>query len=300
MPNVLLPASAAAFSPRKPPIVVLDTKIPWLMATLKRSSRPRLCLSSVPRQKNLLMEILSPENAVWMLCSVILPNTTGMGPQKDDSVQAEGTLSVPPIHVKAYVVYVDLVWQNEVAFKLTPETIDALVERQSAQTAAYILAWRGSQAQLDVRQNKFVQAINKFTYRTNAMNLEGLEMDGTGELLHEPSEAAKEQLLRLYMASMPSPSMVPMLSSALPLPDVATPMASNPLYSSDFVKSWSNQSAILASSTSSFSNPTLGDTLDVGPTRYFSMDFASSPMFIPVRYPGSASCMSSHLPVNHQ
>jgi hypothetical protein len=299
MPKLLLPSSAAAFAPREPPIVVLDTKISWLMATLKRLSQPRLCLRSPLRQKNRLMEIMSPESAVWTLCSVLSSNATGMGPQNDESPQAEGPLNVPPIQIMAYVVYVDLVLQNEVAFKLTPETIDALVKRQSAHTAAYTLAGRGSQAQLDVLQKQFVEAANKFTYRTNAMYLEGLKMDGTRELPHDSREAAKAEILRLYVPSMPSPCMAPMTHSVFSLPGVATPWTPKPVYSSGFVNSWSTESTIPTSSASNHYNPTPRVTLDVGPTRYFSMDFASSQVPISIPDPQSTTYLPSHFQIYH-
>ncbi|KAI2741979.1 hypothetical protein DTO013F2_8642 [Penicillium roqueforti] len=169
MSQRLLPSSAAAFAPRTTPIVMLGAKVPWLMATLRQLSRPRVCPSSIKNQERRLVEIMSPENAVWTLCSVISTDALALRQQKDESPLTEGRLNIPLIHVKAYVVYVDMVWQNEVAFKLTPETIDALVDLamklQSADTASELSE---RQAQLDNLQKEFLRAANTFIYRTNA------------------------------------------------------------------------------------------------------------------------------------
>ncbi|KAJ9480669.1 hypothetical protein VN97_g12872 [Penicillium thymicola] len=293
MPKMLIPSSAAAFAPRTPPIVVLSAQTPWLITILKQLSRPRLCLNSIAKQAGRLVEILSPDNAVWTLCSVMSANVTVPGLQC--------RLNVPIIYIKAYVVYVDMVWRNEVAFKLTPETIDALVDLhkklQSADSAAYTLGWRGKQAQLDKLQEEFVQAANTFMYRTNATALVGLKKDGTGELPYDSSKVAKAAIVHLCVPSMPSPRMAELLSPVLPLPGVAKPWMPEPVYSSEFVKSWSTQSTIPTSSTSNHYYPTLGDTLDIGPTRYFSIDFASSQLPIPIPYPESATYLPSHLPM---
>lgn len=298
MSQRLLPSSAAAFAPRTTPIVVLGAKVPWLMATLRQLSRPRVCPSSFTKQERRLMEIMSPENAVWTLCSVISTDAPGLRQQKDESPLAEGRLNIPLIHVKAYVVYVEMVWQNEVAFKLTPETIDALVDlHMKLQSADTALDLGERQAQLDNLQKEFLRAANTFMYRTNAIDLVGLNMDGTGELPFDRSEVAKAEILRLYEPSMPSPRMAQMLSPVLPSPGVATPWTPEPVYPSGFANSWSTQSAIPTSGTSNHYNPTLGDAMHVDPTRYFSMDFARSQVPIPTPYPESTTYLPSQLPM---
>lgn len=298
MSQRLLPSSAAAFAPRTTPIVVLGAKVPWLMATLRQLSRPRVCPSSITKQERRLMEIMSPENAVWTLCSVISADASKLRLQKDGSPLVEGPLNIPLIHVKAYVVYVDMTWQNEVAFKLTPETIDALVDlHMKLQPADTALDLGERQAQLDNLQKEFLRAANTFMYRTNAIDLTRLNMDGTGELPFDRSEVAKAEILRLYEPSMPSPRMAQMLNPVLPSLGVATPWTPDPVYPFGFANPWSTQSAIPTSGTSNHYNPTLGDTLHVGPTRYFSMDFARSQVPIPTPYPESATYLPSQLPM---
>ena len=48
--------------------------------------------------------------------------------RKDSNPLIEALFNYQILYIEAYVVHVDMVSQNEVAFKLTPETIEALVE----------------------------------------------------------------------------------------------------------------------------------------------------------------------------
>lgn len=129
MPTMLLPASAAAFAPRSAPNVVLNTKVePWLTATLKRINRIKRPLNSVPQHTRCLTETLSSSNAIWTLCSIMLPKAPNAELRKDSNPLVEALFNFQLLHMEAYVVHVDMVSRNEVAFKLTPETIESLVE----------------------------------------------------------------------------------------------------------------------------------------------------------------------------
>lgn len=107
------------------------------------------------------------------------------------------------------MVHVDMVSQNEVAFKLTPDTIESLVkhhkEVHSVDTAASTWNWSEKDVQLKKLQEDFVQAANKFVYRTGATALEGLEDDGAGELLSGRSDEAKAAIMGLFLPLLPPP-----------------------------------------------------------------------------------------------
>lgn len=280
MPRILLPSSAAAFAPRPSPIVVLSAMVPWMMATLERVSRHGCRLDSVLKQSRRLVEILSPNNAIWTLCSVMSANTPGWELQKDGIPLGEGMPNVRRMYIKAYVVYVDMDWRKEVAFKLTPETIDALAELhkelQSVDDVAYALSWRGKQARLDNLQEEFVKAANTFVYRTNAEALVGLRKDGTGELPYDSSEVAKAAILHLCMPSMPSPHISrPMLPRAGGI----KPWTPESAYSSTIINSWNTQSNVLTPRTSSHYNPTLENTLNAA-TPAFSLHRTRNGLYI--------------------
>lgn len=213
MPTVLLPASAAAFAPRASCNVVLNSKVePWLTATLKRINRIKRPLNSVPQHTRCLTETLSSPNAIWTLCSVMLPKAPETELRKDDNPLVEALFNFQLVHIEAYVVHVDMVSQNEVAFKLTTDTIESLVEYHkdiySIDTAAKTWDWSEKEVQLKKLQEEFVQAANKFVYRTNALALEGLEEDGAGELLCGRSEEVKNAILGLFVPLLPPPPRV--------------------------------------------------------------------------------------------
>ena len=210
MPVQLLPASAAAFATRSAPNIVLKTKVdPWLTATLKRINRIKRPLNSVPQHFRCLTETLSAPTAIWTLCSLMLPKAPDAELIKDDNPLIEAVFNYKMVTIEAYIVHVDMVSQNEVAFKLTPETIEALVEYHkevhSKDTSASTWNWSEKEVQLKKLQEDFVQAANKYVYRTSAMALEGLEEDGAGELLCGRSEEVKTAIMGLFLPLLPPP-----------------------------------------------------------------------------------------------
>ncbi|KAI9864474.1 MAG: hypothetical protein M1824_005178 [Vezdaea acicularis] len=213
MPINLLPASAAAFAPRASPTIVLGTKVePWLTASLKRINRVKRPLNSVPQHMRCLTETLSGPNAIWTLCSIMLPKAPDSELRKDTNPLIEALFNYQLIHMEAYVVHVDLVLQNEVAFKLTSEAIESLVEYHkevySVDIASNTWDWSEKDTQVKKLHEEFVQSVNRFVYRTGALALEGLEDDGAGELLCGRAEEVKSQLMGLFLPLLPPPPRV--------------------------------------------------------------------------------------------
>ena len=210
MPTLLLPASAAAFAPRSTCNVVLNTKVePWLTATLKRINRIKRPLNSVPQHTRCLTETLSSTEAIWSLCSIMLPKAPKTELRTDSNPLIEALFNYKLIHIEAYCVHVDMVSQNEVAFKLTKDTIESLVDHHkevfSVDTSANTWEWSEKEQQLKKLQDEFVQAANKFVYRTEARALEGLEEEGAGELLSGRSDDVRNAVLNLYVPLLPPP-----------------------------------------------------------------------------------------------
>lgn len=261
MPTVLLPSSAAAFAPRSSPNVVLNTKVaPWLTATLKRVNRVKRPLNNVTQHTRCLTETLSSPNAIWTLCSLSLPKAPEADLKRDENPLMEALFNYQMIHIEAYVVHVDMVSQNEVAFKLTPETIEALVDFHkdvySVDAAANLWDWSGKENQLKKLQEEFVQAANKFVYRTYAQALEGLEEDGAGELLCGRSEDAKVAVMSLFAPLRPPPPRVVDIVRPTPfLPSSAghEPWWHNPMQGPGPIEPWK----VLPSNTSA---ATTGDS----------------------------------------
>ncbi|KAK4243573.1 hypothetical protein C7999DRAFT_36099 [Corynascus novoguineensis] len=193
MPPQLLPASAAAFAPRASSIiVVLGSKVePWLRQTLKRINKIKRPFNSAPESEL----------------------------RKDADPLVEALFNYQVIHLEAYVVHVDMVLRNDVAYKLTPDTIESLIEYHKnihcVDAKANTYNWSEKEQQCKKLHEDFVQAINKFVFRTHVSALEGLEGDGAGELLGDKSEEVKNGIMGLIKPLLPPP---PMIVDVVPQP----------------------------------------------------------------------------------
>jgi hypothetical protein len=210
MPLQLLPASAAAFAPRSAPTIVLNSKVePWLTQTLKRINKIKRPLNSVPQHFRCLTETLGGASAIWTLASLMLPKAPDSELRKDSNPLIEALFNYQLIHIEAYVVHVDMVSQHEVAFKLTPETIEALVDYHkdiySKDASESTYSWPEKEAQLKKMQEEFEHAANRFVFRTGVRALEGLEEDGAGELLDGRSTEVKGAIMNLFLPLLPPP-----------------------------------------------------------------------------------------------
>jgi len=211
MPVQLLPASAAAFAPRASSVnVVLGSKVePWLTQTLKRINRIKRPLNSVPQHQRCLTETLSSPTAIWTLASLMLPKVPEAEMPSDPN---EAMFNHQFIHVEAYIVHVDMVLRNEVAYKLTTDSIEALTEYHKeihcVDAKANTHDWSEKEQQCTKLHEEFIQAINKFVFRTHVSALEGLEEDGVGELLNGKSDEVKTQLGNLMKPLLPPPPRV--------------------------------------------------------------------------------------------
>lgn len=231
MPLQLLPASAQAFAPRAAPNIVLNTKVePWLTQTLKRINKIKRPLNSVPQHFRCLTETLGGENAIWSLAALMLPKAADADLRKDSNPLVEALFNYQLLHVEAYVVHVDMVSQHEVAFKLTTDTIDSLVEYHkdiySVDVSANTCVWPEKEAQLKKMQGEFLQAANRFVFRTGVRALEGLEEDGAGELLDGRSEEVKSSIMNMFLPLLaPPPRIVDVIHPAPILPNQAATYA---------------------------------------------------------------------------
>lgn len=259
MPADILPSSAAAHTPRAPPIVVLKDNVRWLKQTLMGAKQGRRPLNNLRQQTSYLIEILTPKSAVWVLCSVMLENTLGIKPWCPAIPESRLWM----IHIEAYVLYVDMVSQSEVAFKLTEETVNDLnefyKEAQSLDAATYTFNWPQKQAQLDKLHEEFSEAINKFVYRTNVKALKALEKDGSGELLGGCRVNVKAAILKLFVPLTPPPHVVHFLYPLIPSPLGTELGAQRPIYPFEEYESWNTQTDVCTSNI--IHHPSLGDGL---------------------------------------
>ncbi|KAL6351801.1 hypothetical protein LRP88_14894 [Fusarium phalaenopsidis] len=218
----LLPASAAPFAPRASSVsVVLGWKVePWLTKTLKRINREeqrrdnreeqhrdnrvkQRRFNSVPQHQRYLTETLSSPNAIWTLTSIMLPKTLEADFKRDaNNPLLEAMMNYEIIHIKGYVVCVDMVLRNEVIYKLTKDTIDTLIEHHK-EVCCVAAAGPDGEQRCKKLHEKFVQAINKLVIRTHVSILEGLEEGGTGKLINGESDEVKREILSLMEQGFP-------------------------------------------------------------------------------------------------
>jgi hypothetical protein len=182
---------------------------PWLTQTLKRINRVKRPLNSVPQHQRCLTETLSSSTAIWTLTSIMLQKAPEADLRQDSNPLVEALFNYQLIHIEAYIVHVDMVLRNEVAYKLTPDSIESLIEYHKEVHCVDISAntynWSEKELQVKKIHEEFIQAINKFVYRTHVSALEGLEEDGAGELLCGKSEEVKNNIMGLFLPLLPPP-----------------------------------------------------------------------------------------------
>ncbi|CAJ2506153.1 Uu.00g002830.m01.CDS01 [Anthostomella pinea] len=226
MPPQLLPASAAAFAPRASSVnVVLGSKVePWLTQTLKRINRVKRPLNSVQQHQRCLTETLSSSNAIWTLTSMMLPKAPESDLRRDANPLMEAIFNWQLLHIEAYIVHVDMVLRNEVAYKLTPDSIETLIEYHKdiycVDAKADSYDWPEKEQHAKKLHEDFIQAINRFVYRTHVSALEGLEEEGAGELLCGKSEEVKNNIMGLLNKPLlpPPPKIVDVIRQPPLLP----------------------------------------------------------------------------------
>jgi hypothetical protein len=176
---------------------------------LKRINRIKRPLNSVPQHFRCLTDTLGGPDAIWSLASLMLPKAPDSELRKDSNPLVEALFNYQSIHIEAYVVHVDMVSQHEVAFKLTTDTIESLVDYHkdiySVDASASTWSWPEKDAQVKKMQDEFVQAANRFVFRTDARALEGMEEDGAGELLEGRSEDVKNAIMNMFVPLLPPP-----------------------------------------------------------------------------------------------
>lgn len=221
MPALLLPDTAAPFAPRSSPTVVLNTTVdPWLTATLKRINRIKRPLNSVPQHTKCLKETLSQASAIWNLCSMMIPRAPEAELEKHENPLLDALFRYQLLHIQAYVVHIDMVLSNEIAYKLSPETIKELIGYHKdiylVDQNACTWHWTEKETQMKRLHQEFVQTVNKFVYRTAATALEGMEDDGAGELLCGRSEEVRNLVMGFFLPLLPPPPRIVDVARAPP------------------------------------------------------------------------------------
>ncbi|KAJ6117930.1 hypothetical protein N7523_005681 [Penicillium sp. IBT 18751x] len=165
------------------------------VAAILAQAKQNMCsLRDLPSQAQWLTKLLSAETAEWTLCVIDLFQASEMDLQG-------GTAFLPSAtKVQAYVVYVVNAGQREICFKLTRNTIQKLVELYKNEFLppgdAYNSTWAST---VELLHHKFTIAVNEFMFRTDFSALKNLKRDGSGVLIGDQEQAAREALSDLFV-----------------------------------------------------------------------------------------------------
>ena len=137
--------------------------------------------------------MLSSSDAVWTLCSVELFKAPHTELAENQNHMFDMAPTYQAISIQAYVVYVHY---DQVLFKLSPETIEALVDSHreflSTDTGGKI------EAQAENWHQAFIQATNKFIHTADLQVLKKLKKNGAGILPHRQGSQVKAAITTLY------------------------------------------------------------------------------------------------------
>ncbi|KAL3584435.1 hypothetical protein FPOAC2_14144 [Fusarium poae] len=204
MPLQILPASAASPTPPASSVeVTLGSEVePWFTKALERIGKSHEHLESALQLQQCLAQALSTPDATWALTTLFLPET----PESANPI-FEAIVNYEFISVEAEIVHVKMDQCSEVAYKLTKPTIDALTKYHKdvhcVNARASTGDWADKERQCERLHEDFIHAIKMFRFYTDTSALEGLEEEGTSELMYPASEKAKETITALMKPLLP-------------------------------------------------------------------------------------------------
>ena len=187
----LLPRLSAGSNP----IVVTSKDTGKIVATLLKRKRVKRTTYLYPRQAQILADLLGGAKATWRLALVVLPSRSGENPN-ERAGSSEG------ICIQAKVLYIDFVQSQQVCFKLTIDTIDALKKHHDALChGSFEAHFRGNvkmEEDVNILMGNFDQAIDHFVHHVDTVCLGRIRKDGSGELTTQHSTIVKSTVLELF------------------------------------------------------------------------------------------------------
>ncbi|KXJ84942.1 hypothetical protein Micbo1qcDRAFT_105675, partial [Microdochium bolleyi] len=205
----LLPATAKAFQPRASVSVILGLEVDgWLTETLTRINEIRKTKTPMNSSKhqNCLAKLLSNERAIWTLATLELATPTIAHLRQDEEFLPWIRPSHQTFPLEAYIIYVDMVQDHKVAYKLTPDTIKSLIKhhRGVCHLDRMAATCDGPEiSHVEKLHYVFVQAIHEFVFRSDVSALKGLKEGGAGDLPDDESARARNAILALVTELTP-------------------------------------------------------------------------------------------------
>lgn len=198
----LLPASAKYSVATSTPIVVSYLEDTCLARLLKRLKKIRRREEKVTEHRTILADLLGGAEAIWDLASMMLPATPDIGLPEHSDLSDGASTRGQVIHIEGMVLYVDLVESQEVCFKLTDETIEALLDYHDSIHCVTLRANHINDNEIDgkmqVAKDAFFRAIHAFTFRTGKRCLLAIQANGSGELDLQRPMQVKSKIMALF------------------------------------------------------------------------------------------------------
>lgn len=193
MSQPLLPSSAAPSADdgeRPSPVLNLSRKTAKGLQSVIRSLHPgrgsgKNSAWTDKDYSTCLRKLLSSATATWMMC-LISPKSV----LSDEKAQSDTSLGM--VEVKAFIAYVDTKNDNQVIFKLTNDTIHALITFYQGHFSVNMAP--GPQNFL----RRLTQAANTFIHIANAAVLGNLDVTGGGTFTSSEAEIVEKEINELF------------------------------------------------------------------------------------------------------
>ncbi|GAB7336573.1 hypothetical protein MBLNU13_g09840t1 [Cladosporium sp. NU13] len=187
----LLPRLSAGSNP----IVVTSKDTGKVAAALLKRKGVKRTTQLYSRQAQILADLLGGAEAMWHLASIVLPSGSVESPN-----ECAGSCEV--IRIQAKVLYIDYVQSQEVYFKLTIDTIDALKKHHRALCHGSFEAHSRGNVKMEedvkILMENFDRAIDHFVHHVGTVCLGRMRKDGSGELTTQHSTIVESTVLELF------------------------------------------------------------------------------------------------------
>jgi hypothetical protein len=172
------------------PIVVTSSDSDKTVAGFLRQSKIKRANKALSQQARFLEEALGAETAIWQLASI---SGSAQPNQSPDSWAV--------IQIQARVLCIDFIQSQGICFKLTTDTIEALMDHLQSvyrdHVKVHLFGNAAREERMEASVRAFEEAIKGFVFWTETACLEGMEEDGSGELTSRHSTEVKSAILKL-------------------------------------------------------------------------------------------------------
>jgi hypothetical protein len=201
------------------PIIVSSSDSDKTIADLLTRKKIKRATKAISQQARLLADLLGGDMATWQLAPITVSESGNA-----QSNQCSGSWTI--IRIQARVLYIDFIQSQQVCFKLTARTVEALIKHHRNVCCDNVKAqsYANTATQIDgkVLMKPFELAIKGFVFWTETGCLEKMKEDGSGELTTRHSTQVKSAILKLLEPTQHHdnrlPRLVPGLNHIMPQP----------------------------------------------------------------------------------